>query len=203
MKRSTMFLATLLIIAAVGLAACGPQGTPTPSLSELQATAMANAQAQLALTAAAMPTATQIPTQIPTAIPTQPTLQPMLALPTVAPTAAAVIIPTATKTSGGNPCNVTLNGVTGPHVDVTFQAVFKSGLLSFYYYMYKTAFGCGFGNVTLNPGDVVTVSIPKACYDFYGWLNGPQPHTPAGYACFAKASTVKVTADGINVSSNP
>jgi len=51
-------------------------------------------KAQLALTAASMPTATQIPSAIPT-------LQPMLALPAVAPT-TAVIIPTVTQKSGGN-----------------------------------------------------------------------------------------------------
>ena len=72
MKRSMFVFLSLLVIAA--LSACAPKGTPTPSVADLQSIAMANAQTQIALTAASIPTATQLPpTLAPTPIPVLPT----------------------------------------------------------------------------------------------------------------------------------
>ena len=201
MKRSMFVFLSLLAIAA--LSACAPQGTPTPSLAELQATAMANAQAQIALTAASIPTATpRPPTPIPTVIPIQPTVivqQPVVAPPTqptvLAPAALpGAAVPGATSVASENPCGGPLSEVDGPQAQVTFQNT-TDGDLSLYLYSYKTEFGCGVGNVTLDPLKSVTTSVPKGCYDFYGWITGPKDSTPAGYGCLTFDQTVKVKND--------
>jgi hypothetical protein len=197
MKRSMFVLLSLLAIAA--LSACAPQGTPTPSVAELQAIAMANAQTQIALTAASIPTATPLPpTAMPTPIPVQPTVivqQPVVAPPTqpvvLAPAAA---IPGDASADAEDECGGPLSEVEGPLVDVTFNNT-TDGDLSLYLYSYKTEFGCGVGNVTIAPLESVTTSIPKGCYDFYGWVDGPKDSTPAGYGCLTFDQTVTVKKD--------
>ena len=80
----------------------------------------------------------------------------------------------------------------GPQAKVTFKNS-TDGDLSLYLYSYKTEFGCGVGNVTIAPLESVTTSVPKGCYDFYGWIDGPRDSTPAGYGClnFDQSVTVK------------
>ena len=202
MKRSMFVFLSLIAIAA--LSACAPQGTPTPSIAELQATAMANAQTQIALTAASIPTATPLPpTPMPTPIPVQPTAiieQPVVAPPTqpavlAPPTVAPVkVVPVDSSAADDNECGGPLSEVEGPLVDVTFNNT-TDGDLSLYLYSYKTEFGCGVGNVTLEPLKSVTTSVPKGCYDFYGWITGPKDSTPAGYGCLTFDQTVKVKND--------
>jgi hypothetical protein len=190
-------LLSLLAIAA--LSACAPKGAPTPSVAELQATAMANAQTQIALTAASIPTATPLPpTAMPTPIPVQPTLivqQPVLAPPTQpAVLAPAAAIPGVAGATGEDECAGPLSEVEGPLVNVTFHNT-TDGDLSLYLYSYKTEFGCGVGNVTIAPLESVTTSIPSGCYDFYGWITGPKDSTPAGYGCLTFDQSVKVKND--------
>ena len=196
MKRSMFVLLSLLAIAA--LSACAPKGPPTPSVADLQATAMSNAQTQIALTAASIPTATQLPpTQMPTPIPTLPTeipQQPVVATPTQPISLAPTAIPGDASLSSDNPCNVPLSTMKGPYVQVTFSNTTK-GDLSLYFYIYQTAFGCGVGNVSIAPLESVTTSVPKGCYDFYGWISGPKDSTPAGYGCLTFDQTVKVKED--------
>lgn len=196
MKRSMFVLLSLLAIAA--LSACSAFGTPTPSVAELQATAMANAQTQVALTATAQPTPTPIP-PTPTLIPVQPNptlTQPLLVPPTqpavLAPAAAAPVDDSAAVDD--NECSGSLDEMDGPRVDVTFVNA-TDGDLSLYLYNYKTEHGCGVGNVALDPLESVTTSLPKACYDFYGWITGPKDSTPAGYGCLTFDQTVKVKRD--------
>ena len=194
MKRSMFVLLSLLAIAA--LSACAPQGTPTPSVAELQATAMANAQTQIALTAASIPTATPLPpTPMPTAIPVQPTV--IVQQPVVAPpTQPGVLAPAAAipADASEDECGGALSEVEGPLVDVAFNNT-TDGDLSLYLYGYKTEFGCGVGNVTIAPLESVTTSIPKGCYDFYGWVDGPKDSTPAGYGCLTFDQSVTVKKD--------
>ncbi len=193
MKRSMFVFLSLIAIAA--LSACAPQGTPTPSVAELQATAMANVQTQIALTAASIPTATPLP-PMPTAIPVQPTV--IVQQPVAAPATQAGVLAPATAIPGDasataeDECGGPLSEVEGPLVDVTFNNT-TDGDLSLYLYSYKTEFGCGIGNVTIAPLESVTTSVPKGCYDFYGWITGPQDSTPAGYGCltFDQTATVR------------
>jgi hypothetical protein len=51
------------------------------------------------------------------------------------------------------------------------------------------------GNVTLAPYESATLSLPKGCYDFYGWINGPKNSTPAGYGCLNFDQSIKVKND--------
>lgn len=201
MKRSMFVLLSLFAIAV--LSACVPQGTPTQSLAELQAIAMANAQTQIALTAAAIPTATQLPpTAMPTPIPVQPTeiiqqtvvvaAQPV----SVTPTALPGVVLDQTNLSDDNPCGGPLSDIKGPQAQVTFNNN-TDGDLSLYLYSYKTEFGCGIGNVNLAPLESVTTSIPQACYDFYGWITGPKDSTPAGFGCLNFDQTVTVRQDDL------
>jgi len=194
MKRSMFLFLSLLAIAA--LSACAPKGTPTPSVADLQAVAMANAQTQIALTAAAIPTATQIPpTPEPTPIPMLPTEIPQEVI-VVAPEVAPLAIPEAVSVSSDNPCNEPLNKMKGPHVEVTFSNT-TSGNVSLYLYSYKNAFGCGVGDVFLAPSESVTTSVPKACYEFYGWISGPKDSTPAGYGCLNFDQTILVKQNNV------
>jgi len=197
MKRSIVVLLSLFAIAA--LSACAPKGTPTPSVADLQATAMANAQTQIALTAASIPTATPLPpTAMPTPIPVQPTeipQQPIVAAPELAPVAAPVDIPIPIPGDGSlssdSPCNGPLSKIRGPQVEVTFKNT-TNGNVNLYLYSYKNAFGCGVGNVTIAPLASITATLPKACYDFYGWITGPKDSTPVGYGCLNFDQTVTV-----------
>jgi hypothetical protein len=201
MKRSMFYFLSLLVIAA--LSACAPKGTPTPSVADLQAIAMANAQTQIALTAASIPTATQLPpTPQPTPIPVLPTEIPQQ--PIVVPTELAPIVPAPigvdnpvdSSVPGDNPCNEPLSRMKGPHVDVTFNNTTK-GNVSLYLYSYTNAFGCGVGDITLAPLESVTTSVPKACYDFYGWISGPKDSTPAGYGCLDFDQTILVKPNNV------
>jgi hypothetical protein len=183
----------LLVIAA--LSACAPKGTPTPSVADLQATAMANAQTQIALTAASIPTATPLPpTAMPTPIPVQPTA--IIEEPVVAPPTQPVVpVPAASGDVSAavedNECGGPLSALEGPQADVTFNNT-TDGDLSLYLYSYKTEFGCGVGNVSIAPLESVTISVSKGCYDFYGWITGPKDSTPAGYGCLNFDQTIKV-----------
>ena len=189
MKRSMFLFLSLLAIAA--LSACAPKGTPTPSVADLQAVAMANAQTQIALTAAAIPTATQIPPTLePTPIPMLPTEIPQEVI------AVAPVEPVVIPESSGNPCNEPLNKMKGPHVEVTFSNT-TNGNVSLYLYSYKNAFGCGVGDVFLAPSESVTTSVPKACYEFYGWISGPRDSTPAGYGCLNFDQTILVKQNNV------
>ncbi len=49
--------------------------------------------------------------------------------------------------------------------------------------------------MTIAPLESVTTSIPKGCYDFYGWVDGPKDSTPAGYGCLTFDQSVTVKKD--------
>ena len=64
-------LITISMLVAVLLTACGPKATPTMNPADVQATAFAAASTMVALTQAAIPTATPIPpTETPVPLPT-------------------------------------------------------------------------------------------------------------------------------------
>ena len=194
---------TLVVIAlAAILTACGfpGQGTPQPSLAELQATAMAQAQAEIALTQAAMPTDTPLPTNppatdtpmpTPTLVVTNTPVVPMTPVPTIVAT-----VTTSTDSSAASSgaktdyCNTTaLSTVKGPHVNVNFKAdKHISGFINLYLYMTETAFGCGYGNLQMSGGDSESLSLPQGCYAFYGWIEGAhQSITHGNDICFYRS----------------
>ena len=185
MKRTMQFLIVLAAVSSLALSACAPAAAPTPSLAEMQATAVAFAQQQMALTAAAMPTATQPPT---------PTLPPPTEEVVVVEEAVPAILPTLdlpapvkAPAGGGDPCNSTpLNVVKGQHTDLLIQNKF-SQRINLYFYLRETAQGCGYGNIYLDSKESTVVSIPVGCYDFFGWFS--ESGSVDGYACFKKSGT--------------
>ena len=185
MKRTMQFLIVLAAVSSLILSACAPAAAPTPSLAEMQATAVAFAQQQIALTAAAMPTATQPPT---------PTLPPPTEEVVVVEEAVPAILPTLdlpapvkAPAGGGDPCNSTpLNVVKGQHTDLLIQNKF-SQRINLYFYLRETAQGCGYGNIYLDSKESTVVSIPVGCYDFFGWFS--ESGSVDGYACFKKSGT--------------
>ena len=198
MKRTMQFLIVLAAVFSLVLSACAPAAAPTPSLAELQATAVAFAQQQVALTAAAMPTATQPPT--PTLPPPTPMPQVVVTEAPVMPTLPPSVVPAATKkitSAGGDPCNGNpLSNVTGPHTDLNLKNK-SGGQINLYYYLRETAFGCGYGNVYLDNNETTIVSVPVGCYDFFGWITGKTQTSTSGYACFkSNAANSAIIRDG-------
>jgi len=185
MKRTMQFLIVLAAVSSLALSACAPAAAPTPSLAEMQATAVAFAQQQIALTAAAMPTATQPPT--PTLPPpTEEVVVVEEAVPAILPT---LDLPTPVKVSagGGDPCNSNpLNVVKGGHTDLLIKNNHNQRI-NLYFYLRETAQGCGYGNVYLDSKESTVVSIPVGCYDFFGWFS--ESGSVDGYACFKKSGT--------------
>ena len=198
-----------VLLLAAALSSCDllGQGTPQPSLASLQATAMAQAQAEIAQTAAASPTDVPAPTDLPT-----PTLMltntpviPLTPIPTSAAAAPVTDDGAATASSTKTDyCNTTsISKVRGPHVQVTMKILKQvNGLVNLYFYMTETAFGCGYGNVQLNGGDSVRLSLPQGCYAFYGWISGPANSVTQGNGlCFytydAQPDQVQVTSKNV------
>ena len=146
MKRTMQFLIVLAAVFSLVLSACAPAAAPTPSLAEMQATAVAFAQQQMALTAAAMPTATQVPPTPTLPPPPTPTME---GVPAILPT---LDLPTPVKVAagGGDPCNSNpLSNVKGGHTDLLIQNR-HSQRINLYFYLRETAQGCGYGNIYLD-----------------------------------------------------
>jgi len=86
-----------------------------------------------------------------------------------------------------DPCNYTsISAVKGPHVDVVITAVLKGGTSQVRYFLRETAFGCGYGVLSLSGMDSATISIPVGCYDIYGMYYGKNNDHFYTYACFER-----------------
>jgi hypothetical protein len=150
----------IVVLLAVVLTACGPQGTPTASPEEVQGTAEAAAWTMVAMTQQAIPTNTPVPpteTPSPTPLPTftalpQPTLE--------------LIIPTATVQSQtqGN-CEGPLNvAEAGPQSNIRIENE-TGGSVTLSLWLSGNAFGqCGFLSYSLAKNQKLIVSIPKGEY---------------------------------------
>ncbi len=155
-------ISALSLIAVLTLSACGSSGTPIPQLNvlDVQNTAIAQAWTDVAMTQAALPTATPIPptfTAEPTFTPF-PTLPPTIAFP---PTAAAVFVPTK-----GVDCNVPIPlPVKGEVAKVKF--VNKSNgtaSLSFGMLTINDKNECGIFSFTIPPKQTAEVDVLVNCY---------------------------------------
>ncbi len=164
MRRMLFVTAALAIL----LTACAP-AAPTVDPAQIQASAMAAASTMIALTQAAIPSATPPP---PTPLPS-PTL---LALPTVGPlpTLQTLASPTSASSGGGGDCNGLFDvGASGPQARLLIKNTTK-GTITFGMKMNtKNSFGqCGY---------IVWPNIPRA-----GSVNGSVPlvHTSSGDSCY-------------------
>jgi len=190
MKR-ILFVAAIL---ALLLSACGPQATPTIDPAQVQASAIAAANTMVAMTQAAIPTATPIP---PTPLPS-PTLAPP---PTPIPLPTLSVLPTPTLAAAGSggadSCNHLLDTKSsGPSASLNLRnrtngpVTITIGLSS------KNAFGqCGYLSWQVGKLDSITVSVPQTgrgpCYWAYAWINDPKkPSTASGGGyCISSGAT--------------
>jgi len=167
------FHAVSVFLAIMILAACGPASEPTPSLVEIQDTAVALAQTSIAITMAAMPTATPLATQAPTLAVT-PTPFPTLlqSLPT---TSLPVVVPT--NTQAVNPCNEPPPAdPVGTTVNVRFVNKSK-GLVNLAFGMVdeNDEGECGTYSFTIGVNISSEVTVLAGCYWGYAWITGSEP----------------------------
>jgi hypothetical protein len=184
MKTLTCAIAALLMLSG---AACAP-ATPTVDPAMIQASAVAAANAMVAMTQAAMPTDTPIPPTpqpSPTFFPS-PTLS-LLAVPTLSgaslpPPPAVGAAPT------GDACS---NAPMAPKPAGPMQNVKISndsgGSVILSLYLNKTPFGeCGYRGFNLSRGDVITTSLPEGCYFGGAFVNSKKIDTKAfGTGCLS------------------
>jgi len=153
----------LLIVAALTLllAACAPKSVPTIDPAQVQASAIAEANTMVALTMAAIPTATPIP---PTPVPS-PTLEPS---PTPIPLPTLSTSPTAAANTSGttDPCLGPLVSNGGPDVKNVRISNLNNVPITLSLHLDKNAFAeCGFRGFKLGPNQDTNVSNLKAgCY---------------------------------------
>jgi hypothetical protein len=148
----------VVVLLAIVLTACGPQGTPTPSPEEVQGTAEAAAWTMVAMTQEAIPTNTPVP---PTETPSPTPLPTFTALPE--PT-LEIALPTATSQPQGN-CEGPLNvAQAGPQSNIRIENE-TGGTVTLSLWLSGNAFGqCGFLTYNLAKNQKLTVSIPKGNY---------------------------------------
>jgi hypothetical protein len=176
MKRILFAAATLVLL----LSACGPQATPTIDPAQVQASAVAAANTMVALTQAAIPTATFTPPPSPTPLPS-PT---PIALPTLNtsgfPTAS---LPTVPPSGGSDTCNQPLDvKEAGPLSKFRIYNQ-TTGTVNISLYMSKNAFGqCGYMSVSgITKNSSATIAAPMGCWSAYAWSTGKTNITVSGY----------------------
>ena len=170
MKRILFVVATLALL----LSACGPQATPTIDPAQVQASAIAAANTMVAMTQAAIPTATPIP---PTPVPS-PTLEPS-PTPIPLPTLAAQPSPTLAASGGSSdPCNGLMDiKASGP--TTSLRIINKtSGRITVSIWGSKNAFGqCGYIVAQIGVRDSGTINVPLTSggsyYSIYTIINDP------------------------------
>lgn len=167
MKRKALTFTTILIV--VALSACGTASTPTVSPADMASTAIAAAWTEVALTQAALPTATASP------IPPTPTLT-FTPFPTPIPQ-PLVIAPTAT--SSVNPCNQPIpNPSKGTKTKVKFVNESKGTVQLAFGMIQKNDMGeCGTYNFTFGESESPTVDVLTGCYWAFAWITGKKPST--------------------------
>ena len=168
-----------MAIVILGIGACGPAPEPTPGILDIQDTAVALAHTSVAMTKAAVPTATPIPTQIPTlAIP--PTPFPTL-LPVTSPTSAIAAVPTPTQT---NPCNEPPpTDPVGTTVRVRFVNKAKGlASLSFGMLQENDEGECGTYSFTIGANTSPEVTVLAGCYWGFAWISGTDTSTAKSFA---------------------
>ena len=192
----------VIIIMVFILSACGPTPAPTMNAVDVQGTAVAAAWTIVAMTQAAIPTATPVPlTETP--IPTLPPTFTPLPLPTSALPTQPVI--GASPVGGGptpDPCNAPV-APDAPGHKVRVQFLNKSGgnvNLSFGL-VEKTEFGeCGTYHFNFTKNESPVVEVLEGCYWGYAWVTGKKQSTSSSIypICLTDPShkwTVTIKAD--------
>jgi hypothetical protein len=192
----------VIIIIVTILSACGPTPAPTISAADVQGTAVAAAWTVVAMTQAAIPTATLVPpteTPSPTPLPTfTPLPPPTSALPTQPGLGAA-------PAAGGptpDPCNAPVAaGAPGHKVRVRFLNKSGGSVNLAFGLVRKTEFGeCGTYHFNFSQSESPTVEVLEGCYWGYAWITGKKPSTSSSIyeICLTDPShkwTVTIKAD--------
>jgi hypothetical protein len=169
MKKKIFIISAIMVVL---LGACGPAPAPTMSPADVQGTAVAGAWTMVAMTQAAIPTATPLPpteTPSPTPLPTFTPLPP----PTLAPqTFNQPTVPAANATV--DLCNLPVQaGAPGHHIKVHFLN--KSGGTANLAFglVHATEFGeCGTYQFPSIDAGGATVEVLEGCYWAYAWITG-------------------------------
>lgn len=179
MKHGIKLLSILL--AAVMLAACGPEATPTMSVADVQSTAVSAAFTIVAQTQAAIPTATPLP---PTETPTQ--TPPPTNTPAPLPTLAVTLTNTPAS-SGGDPCaNRVLGKPLGKETRILIDNTTKYPVqISLYLNETDSHNECGYRGYNLaKNGSVLITDLVYGCYNIWAWSTDPKnSFQSAGYGC--------------------
>ncbi len=196
MKRRLMSVISILAVAL--LAGCGPAATPTMSVADAQATAMADAWLALTQTQAAIPPATETP------IPATPTVTstPLPLIPTIPPP------PAFTDTPEVDACDLPapLEPI-GTTVKVKFVNKTDSTLnLSFAMIQANAENECGIYSYSLSRYDEPVVDVLAGCYQAWAWIdasgNIPSSNAQSLQAlCVTdpgKTTSIWITAEVIN-----
>ncbi|HEY2981409.1 MAG TPA: hypothetical protein VGJ22_09535 [Anaerolineales bacterium] len=183
MKKSLLRYVGVLML--VLISACGPAPEPTLSAEDFASTALANAYTQVAMTQAAIPTATPIP----------PTLTPTFTpLPTSPPLPTSVPV---TATAMTDPCEgvppVEPQGDTG-RVKLVNKSKGQVNL-SFGMYQANSLGECGTYSFSLGIFDAPTVTVLAGCYWGYAWITGNAPSIAKtiNAICVGSGATISVT----------
>lgn len=162
----------ITMLAAVLLAACAPQATPTMNPADVQATAFSAASTMVAQTQAAIPTATLVP-PTETASPTLPATNTPLPLPTSSIPTLAPTQPSTGGNTGTDNCLHPLNmGEAGPTHPIMITNE-SGGTLNLSLNLYqKNDFGqCGaisYSNVA--KGAKFEAKLPSGYWYAYAWI---------------------------------
>ncbi|MCJ7435453.1 MAG: hypothetical protein MUO77_18380 [Anaerolineales bacterium] len=186
MKNKLKYLATIIMVIII-LSACGPTPAPSMSAADIQGTAVAAAWTIVAMTQAAIPTATPIPpteTPSPTALPTfTPLPLPTSAFPTLPVIGAPTSIPAGGATA--DPCNQYLApNAPGHYVKVRFNNHTTGPVILSLALKEKTVFGeCGYRGFNFGSGESPVLSILEGCYWAQAYITGKKPSTAVGEFC--------------------
>jgi len=169
-----------ILLAAVVLAACGPEATPTISGADINSTAVSAAFTIVAQTQAAIPTATPLPpTETPTQTPS-PTNTPA-SLPTLAATL------TNTPASGASDyCSTrVLSSPQGKDTRILIDNTTKFPIQVSLYLNETSRNECGYRGYALSKnGQVLITDLVQGCYNLWAWSTDPKKSfQSAGYGC--------------------
>ncbi len=190
--KQILFVAAALILL---LSSACAQATPTVDPSQIQASAVAAANTMVAMTQAALPTATEVP---PTPLPSptelpSPTLEalgtPIATLDLTFPTAS---LPTAASGStGSDPCAPDAPykpmdpGAAGPVIRNLLIVNETNGSIILSLYLNKTPFGeCGGRSFNIGPhGNANVFDAKIGCYDAGAYITGKTTSKSFGSFC--------------------
>jgi hypothetical protein len=204
MKRKLKYIITIIMV--ITLSACGPTPAPTMSAADVQGTAVAAAWTVVAMTQAAIPTATPVPpTETPSPTPL-PTFTPLLPPTSAFPTQPVFGAPTNTPPGGAtaDPCNQPLAAnAPGHYVNTMIKNHTTGPVILSLALTEKTVFGeCGYRGFNFGSGESPVLRILEGCYWAQAYITGKKPSTAVGSFCVRADGhkwEVQLTADSISM----